>query len=261
MATLKVPAPLTKPAGTTLSYVDDAGQMRIIFFDATLRDQHEGAADVSFHPLDTNALVTDHVRASPRALSLEVEVTNTPLVPFEGSGGTETQLNGSRSSRLFTSFASVSGGKGAFVPGAGPIRGNVTFNPATLDASGQPASLRTIQYPTAFDRVKDVWEALDTLRAQGIAVQVVTRLHTYEEMVISRLSAPHGIEDSIVFGIDLVEIRRAESVTIQVDPPVSERRAEKAKTAGNQPTYEPTESKESVARSVRGRLRENGGLF
>lgn len=261
MATLKVPAPLTRPAGTTLSYVDGTGQVRIIAFDATLRDQHEGAADVSFHPLDTNALVTDHVRASPRALTLDVEVTNTPLVPFDDPNKSTSQLEGDESSRLFTSFASVSGGKGAWVPLVGTIKSNVSFSPASVDKTSTPFKVRTYQYATTFDRVKDVWEALDTLRDQGIAVQVVTRLHTYEEMVISRLSAPHGIEDAIVFGIDLVEIRRAESTTIQVDPPVSERRAEKPKVAGNQPTYEPTPSQESVAYNLRQARREAGVLF
>jgi len=258
------PEQLTPLPGTTIHYVDSAGTLRIIAFDATFRDVHQGAAEASFHPLDVNANVTDHVRSSPRALSIECEVTNTPLIPV--AGGRETSLAINSTFRNYTSFAGASGGQSFFVPLVGSQGVPVVVSPAVQSSGTSGESVRTWQYATAFDRVKEVWETLDELRASGTAVQVVTRLKTYKEMVIVNVTAPHGIEDAITFGLDFVEILRADSATIQVDPPVktSEKRAQKDKDAGTQAGYEPAASKQSGARVTLQALADlgvQGGFF
>lgn len=248
MATLKVPAPLKTLPGSTVSYVDTGGVLRVIAFDATLRDNHEGTATVSKHPLDINAKVANHVRSDPRILTLEVEVTNTPTRPLDGNGA-DGPISISKTFRDFTSFAQASVSGGIFVPGAGSLGQQASFTPAQHTISSEQIQATTLQFATEFDRVREVYEALDALREEGAVVQVVTRLRTYQEAVIVRVGAPHGIEDAITFSITFEEIRRASSETIEVDPPVGEKRAEKTKAAGSQAQYEPPESKQSTARA------------
>lgn len=250
MATLKVPAPLKTLPGTTVSYVDSGGVLRVIAFDATLEDNHEGTATVSKHPLDINAKVANHVRADPRIVTIQVEVTNTPCRPQDGGNGTEQPLSVSKAFRDFTRFAEASVSPGIFVPLAGPVGSQVTFTPAEMATNAQQADARVLKFTTEFDRVREVYEALDALRDAGEAVQVVTRLRTYQEAVIVRVGAPHGIADAITFSLAFEEIRRASSETIQVDPPVGEKRAEKTKAAGSQAQYAPPEQKQSAARAT-----------
>lgn len=247
MATLKVPAPLKTLPGSTVSYVDSAGTLRVIAFDATLMDNHEGTAVVSTHPLDINARVANHVRSNPRQVTLEVEVTNTPVRPLDGNGA-EASLAISKTFRDYSKFASASVSGGGFVPLIGSVGFNAQFSPAEQATQSEQLSARTLQFATEFDRVKEVFDALDALRDAGEVVQVVTRLRTYQEAVIVRVGTPHGPADAVTFSLTFEEIRRASSQTVQVDPPVGERRAEKTKAAGAQAQYEPPEQKQSVAR-------------
>ncbi len=259
---MPIPAPLTKDLpGTTIVYVDEGGSFRVIQFDATLRDTHQGSAEASFHPLDINASVTDHVRASPRGLSLEVEVTNTPLIPIAGAAQSDLLID--MTSKAF-SYGNASTGSSTFVPIVGPISTPPRVELGTFSSVNDSRKAKPWQYAQPFDRVKEVWEALDKLRDSGTPVQVTTRIHTYEEMVIVNVTAPHGPEDAIVFGIDLVEIRRAESVTIQVEPRVEEKKAQKKKDTGSQATYEPSDQKQSAARVTLQKLADaavGGGLL
>lgn len=250
MATLKVPAPLKTLPGTTVSYVDSGNVLRVIAFDATLEDNHEGTATVSKHPLDINAKVANHVRSDPRMLTIQVEVTNTPCTPQDGGNGTEQGIPITRAFRDFTTLAQASVSPGFFVPGAGTVGNQVTFTPAEQGERTEQLEARTLQFSTEFDRVREVYEALDALRDGGEVVQVVTRLRTYQEAVIVRVGAPHGVADAIVFSVTFEEIRRASSETVQVDPPVGEKRAEKTKAAGSQAQYEPPEQKQTTARAT-----------
>jgi hypothetical protein len=241
----------TKQRGSTISYVDDAGALRIIAFDATLRDTHAGAATATEHALDVNAKITNHVRAEARRLTLEVEVTNTPLIPIEGSGSTDLQIN--RTFKDFTA-AQATVTQGVFLPGLGTVPSPiVSFTPGTQTDRSNPTKARVTTYSGGLNRVREVYTALDSLRESGTAVQVVTRLRTYSEMVITNVGTPHGPEDSVTFTVDLVEIRRASSEVVQVEPLVSEKRAEKKQGTGSQPKYEPPAAqKESLAAKLAG---------
>lgn len=245
---LKIPAPLSRPGGVTIDYVDATGVLRILSFDATLQGVHNAAAEASSAPLDTNAIVTDHVRASPRAFTLDVEVTNTPLIPPEGFGGVDTTVDAPKVFRDYTRFASAFGTAGVFVPFAGTVGAQAGATPALVTDAFERDGVRTIQYPTPFNRCKDVFDALETLRRNGTPVRVVSKLATYEEVVIVNLVVTEDPSDAIMIGVDFVEIRRAESQTIRVDPPVAEKRAQKAKASGSQAKYEPSTQTQSTAR-------------
>jgi len=235
---LAVPNPNTRPKGSTISYVDDSGALRIIAFDATLRDTHAGAATATEHALDVNAKVTNHVRAESRRLTLEVEVTDTPLIPVNGAANTDLQIN--RTFRDFTQGAQASVTPGLFVPGFGTVPTPVvSFTPAVQTDRSEPTKARVTTYAGGLSRVREVFTALDSLRESGTAVQVTTRLRTYSEMVITNVGAPHGPEEAVTFTVDLVEIRRASSEIVQVEPRVEEKRAEKKQGTGSQPKYPP----------------------
>lgn len=62
----------------TISY-ETNGVTSVIFFDATMSENHEGTAEVTEHEVERGADLADHVRPQRAQLSLEVMITNTPI--------------------------------------------------------------------------------------------------------------------------------------------------------------------------------------
>ena len=237
-----IPSPTDRAPGTSVVYTDGSGTLRVIAFDATIQDDHAGSSTVSSHALDVNANVANHVRSENRRLSLEAEVTDTPVIAPPGYTATETAVQIEKSGKTFAQFAGASVSDGPFIPGFGRSFSSVSSSAAVQDDSTEIVEARTMQYADGVNRVREVWEALDALRESGTVVSVLTRLHDYQEMAILYVGAPHGIADSIVFRLEFEEIRRATSEVIQVEPRVTEKRAEKKKAAGAQPYKDPTEA-------------------
>lgn len=242
--TIVAPEKRTTPGGTFISYVDAAGVLRLIAFDATERDAHQGTATASDYALDVNARVTDHVRADARRLSFEVIVTNTPIVPPPGHDGAVQAMALEKPFRDFRKFAQVSGNASGFDLLLGPLQvrdigaTGVTVEPGEIEERSERVAAEVLQFSTPFDRCKEVFDALDALRDAGTPVTVTTRLREYREMVILSHNTVHEAEDATTISIDVQQIRRAASSIIQVSPPVREPRAKKKKEAGAQGTYE-----------------------
>jgi hypothetical protein len=58
----------------------DTDQSLIVLFDQTVSEGHEATAEVTEHPVEKGSNVADHVRQNPQNLTLEMFVTNTPIV-------------------------------------------------------------------------------------------------------------------------------------------------------------------------------------
>jgi hypothetical protein len=52
---------------------------RVLILDATLSSQADDQAQITRHPVEAGADVTDHIQPDPPTLSLQVVVSNTPL--------------------------------------------------------------------------------------------------------------------------------------------------------------------------------------
>jgi hypothetical protein len=69
---------LRRPFLTTITKAKNAKEF--ITFDATERATHSGTAELTRHPVQRGVDFTDHVRRNPRELSLNVIVTDTPVL-------------------------------------------------------------------------------------------------------------------------------------------------------------------------------------
>ncbi len=58
-----------------------------ITLDATVRESHEFSATITDHPIEDGGFVTDHVYENPRIVSIEGEITNSPVVFLNFLGG------------------------------------------------------------------------------------------------------------------------------------------------------------------------------
>ena len=231
---------LPSPGGASITYTDQSGALRIITFDCTVRVLHNGTAVVTEKPVDEGANISDHIRAENRRVTLEVEVTNTPVLSPTGKGGLPSAVQLQRPRVDFTKLAKVTGGQHArrvgpisFTSGSPPV-----VSPAETSTVIENVSATVLQFAESFDRVLEVSDALDELRTAGTPVGVTTRLRQYTRCAIVSVSAPEEAADSITFSIDLVETRLVSSETIDVQPPVKEQRAKKKTTGGTGAGYE-----------------------
>lgn len=236
---------LASPGGASLTYVDASGALRIITFDCTVRVMHVGTAVVTEHPVDAGANITDNIRAENRKVTLEVEVTNTPLLSPTGKGGAVGGLALALPARqTLARGANVSSPPQTLRVGpfAVDVGAPAKVDPAQYTPVQDTFTATVLQFASSFDRVLEVWEALDDLRVSGTLVSATTRIHQYDRCAIVSVSLPEEAPDAVTFTIDLVETRVATSETIDVQPPVAEKRAVKKTTAGTATGYLPPET-------------------
>ena len=86
----------------TLTWETDANQ--VIAFDATISEGHTGRSQLTAFPIETGADHTDHIRRLPDELSLEVVVTDDPLVVDRQANATPANTGGDASQRAVSAY-------------------------------------------------------------------------------------------------------------------------------------------------------------
>lgn len=186
---------------------DDSG--RVIAFDVIENELHESVVEITDHPVETGVNITDHIRPLPKRLSLTAYTSNTPVVvnPI-------TERGEVRALRLDIPQWTPPIG---FTPGA-LFRSAI----AAIDGAifGSPEFTATLLvFPDFFDAIVETHEVLLELQTNGVLLQIVTGLRTYDDMVIERVAAPRGAGDAgIAFGIDIRQIRVVESGQVTAPP-------------------------------------------
>lgn len=86
----------------TLTWESDANQ--VIVFDATLREGHTSRSQLTAYPIESGADHTDHIRRLPDELSLEVVVTDDPLVVDRQANATPANTGGDAKQRAVSAY-------------------------------------------------------------------------------------------------------------------------------------------------------------
>jgi hypothetical protein len=76
-------------AETALIYSAGRAQIGELIVDAAISEQHSRDSEVSEHPVEVGANITDHVRVKPDQLAMEVLWSNSPLVGATSPGRAE----------------------------------------------------------------------------------------------------------------------------------------------------------------------------
>lgn len=245
--------------GATISWVDDADTLRVVTFDATLRVGHSGANEITSHAVDVGATVSDHVVIGNNKITIEAEVTNTPITGDEDSplgGRPKAAVRGMSLKvprREMTKPALLKGGEdggtpilgSGFAPGVGRVdmlRKPPTLVPGELTRSDGYVQVNALTFDEKFDRVADVLWTLDFLRRSRTLVRVDSRYakgnNGYVGCLVTAVSAPEEVADSIMFVVELEQIQIAgDAQYVDAQPRVTEPRAKKPVVAGKQPGY------------------------
>lgn len=67
------------PSDLQLSYVDGAGELQVLEFDALLTELHQHTARATQFPVETGSAISDHVLQEPDVVRVEVLFSDSPL--------------------------------------------------------------------------------------------------------------------------------------------------------------------------------------
>lgn len=160
--------------GTLLSWTI-GGETIALELDAAPAQGFERTAEVTEHPVETGAPVTDHVKPANAAFTLEGLITNAPVrLPT-------TQMHG------------------------------IARAPSTtqLSLGGAPVSVRTLRWSGVFDRVRECDTLLDELVAARAVVTLTTSLRQVENLICTRYKVDRTAEqgDSIPVVLEFKQLR------------------------------------------------------
>lgn len=213
----------TATEGVVFSEDSEEGERELVFaenvlgFDCVTSETHEGISEITEHAVETGAPISDHKRTKPRRLTIEALVSNTPLGAPPPSG---------------------------FDSGA-PISAEVRAEEIATagDGQGQRPRASVVVFSASFDRMVDVFAALEALRTGDQFVTISTRIAVYENMQIVAVTSPREPEDgdTLRFSIEAVEVRIAETRSIET-PIAREPRGSSETDRGSREGTEPSES-------------------
>jgi hypothetical protein len=248
-----------------IAFQDGSGAFTSIHVDATIRESHNTSSQVTEHPVEQGANVSDHVRPELEKLTLEVFITNTPIrLPKSHVSGVLAEIKSLELPR------SVNGALGRGVPRrAGPPMLTGPYIPPQRGPLGQstPAilpewsaaqlidvlqsdpSVSVLQFSAEFDRVRTLYNELRRLVTGGTLCRILTGLREYENMVIKGMDTPRENAEgsAITVTLDVIQVRIVTTETVEVPKQV---RARKPKPKGNQPptaVVPKKETKDSLA--------------
>jgi hypothetical protein len=172
-----------------LAWLLPDGREQSMLFDATVRDSHESTATITEHPVEEGANISDHIRPGLDRVTLQIVVSNKPVVPpTDHNDGITGSI---RSSDLIGADGQVLG----------------------------QAQVLLFDEPLA--RVRSVYEELLNLKNTGTAVRVLTSLREYEDMGMLRVSpvreAASG--DSLVATVEFQQVRVVSSEVVAAPEP------------------------------------------
>lgn len=240
-----------------------------IWIDVSISEKHSLSADVTEHPVEDGANITDHVRPQPRVIQLEGLVTNHPTeLPLSHAGGVHatddagvidvTTVPGRRLPPMSHEIQGEPTDLG-FIPGGGQATALAAFVGGALgldvtlprrrfaaelyneDREGRTFyAVNALAFSDDFDRVGAVYQALVDVVMQPQTVRLVTGLDIYDVVALSDLSFERSSEvgrDALRFSATCKVLRIVSAQTVVVPEPV-EQRGKPGQSRGKQATTE-----------------------
>jgi hypothetical protein len=197
-----------KPQGPTL-YLD---------FDATLLEEFTRAAEVTQFPVENGSVLSDHYQPQPRAITLEVQVSDTPVHPRALIDGKESAIN--------EPFGQERPKHLDLPVNQAPVTSITSTRIVTANAARFPKqrTASVLQFDGEVYRTVDVFLALDDLMQVGQLVDVLLfREVEYKDMVITNIRTPRDAASgsTLTFTIDLLQITFADTETGDTPEPTN----------------------------------------
>jgi hypothetical protein len=224
-------------------------------FDGIMRTDHASHVRTTQYPVQTGVTMTDHAIVEPAELTIDIMMTdcagniltNDILGDFTIFGATNllgkvggtvakiaVQANRMVQQALQQSTKGIFGSISQQNTGLGGLFGELS-GPSAISDVGSGRSV-------------NAWQALKTMQLERAPLTVVTRLQTYENMIIEELSAP---DDYITLNALKCTVHLKQIIMANVaEMKVSKRLTTAAATSGGQQPVQPVGSNKTAAKAA-----------
>jgi hypothetical protein len=213
------------------TWLDEAGIEHTLDVDVLTSANDERTAMLSDHSVETGSVITDHVVILPESISLELVVTQTPIVEVDGFARQSLPLDVRPSQFKPGGFLAISSG----------VRNALTglfSGPAT-----PPVAARTLQSIVGnSQRIAYVHDTLCEILRKALLVTVSYKGHIHKDYLLTRVSLTSNPGEFGLgrFGVDARAFRTVTGVDVQLPDP-ADFRATPQKKAGNKGKKEVSE--------------------
>lgn len=218
---------------SSLFYKQEGYFVGAITFDLILSEKHALEAEVTSHPIETGAVISDHVRNLPRKGSLNGLVTNHPL------NGVASGIIDAPSERFMSKVNALGGGF---------LEGLAALNPATALLAPKPTmtSADYAQLLRPQNRAANAWELFKQLMEARQPVIISTGLEKYQDVLVTKVETSRDKDtgDALKFqvefqAIDFVTLSTVEVTTTTMPLPSTgnKPKVSKGKVGGKQIKY------------------------
>lgn len=173
------------------------GAFDSLAFDATLTEQHTSDAEITEHPVETGANISDHVRSKPDRLQMDAILSNSPLTGNAEAGRAEnlyeqlrllkesaTLLTVLTSLRTYESMAIESLGVPRTAKEAGAVHVNVTLKQIRL-VTNKSSIVTVTKEPIAKSKVSGGKQAATQLSDSDAAARGKTVAKAGKDAIFS----------------------------------------------------------------------------
>lgn len=202
-----------------LTTTSAAAVSEIVHFDLDMGHAVDSTSEPSEHPVELGANIVDHVRQSPKEITLRVYVTNTPIVRDGILGRGEVATVEMEFPKYEPPVEPTPGSLFRLAGGALSAIGDAIFG------GPPPAALQVLIFNPVFDRVAELEAQLERLQNLGAPLNVITPTKFHENMVITHVSAPREEYGGAEFEITLRQIRLVTNAIVSAPQPLEPRGA------------------------------------
>jgi len=214
---------------------------------------HEHTSEITEHAVERGANITDHIRATPDRVQMQIYVSNCPVFDDRLTMQAQqidwpTYTQDLKTTPIglpknpgpsFPSVGALASAVGSLVDSifsSPPSYASTTWGPPKAASQGVAAMLYGFAVP--FDGVQDALAKLEPLRVNGELLELYTPKRAYDNMVLSSIQMTRGREDgdgatlNLTFrSIRLVEskLTRAPAASVPLAKPVEDKGAQAAK--------------------------------
>lgn len=212
-----------------LAWKPKAGPRKTMFFDVVITEQHELTTRITEHAVEKGANVTDHARTEPDRLTLEVFVSNEPILDVGARGGAINSVP-LKVEKYTPPLEPTPGSLNAAVGGA------ISGLASALMGKNEQIKATVLQFSKPFDAVSDTHETLRKLKETAELVEVWTTSHDYGSMLVESIGEKRDASTGTgaSFTISFRHVRIVESKLVTAPSP-TEARGKKTKKKGEQP--------------------------
>lgn len=202
MSVVIVPDP-AGGSGVPFVFIDPA------YYSLVISESHTHTAEITEHPVETGATVSDNISTKPNELTIELISTNTPNKPGVYGVTVKYQLDIPPLPLILSESALIEAGISAI--------GDALFG------ASKPPVATVLGWTQEFDAISEMHDALVAIWESKSLCGVATSTKTYDDMAVKNVKYDRKVKGKGAFSVTFGRVNTVSSQTVAAPVPLEPR--------------------------------------